>query len=92
MLELVRWRAVSTDTRMRHPTVQMTQKMLGNVHIFLFSSEPFKFTEVHIGEFREKGKLPRKIMRMINGEMVPWYGSRMTQGLNYLRQAATETK
>jgi hypothetical protein len=92
MLELVRRRAVLKDTRMRHPTVQMTQKMLDNVHIVLFSSEPFKFTEVHIGEFREKGKLPRKIMRMINGEMVPWYGSRMTQGLNYLRQAATETK
>jgi hypothetical protein len=66
--------------------------MLDNVHIGLFSSEPFKFTEVHIGKFREKGELPRKIMRMINGEMVPWYGSRMTQGLNYLRQAATETK
>jgi len=92
MLELVRWRAVSTDTRTRHPTVQMTQKMLDNVHIAFFSSEPFKFTEVHIGEFREKGKLPRKIMRMINSEMVPWYGSRMTQGLNHLRQAATETK
>ena len=70
----------------------MTQKMLDNVHIGLFSSEPFKFTEVHIDEFCEKGKLPRKIMRMINGEMVPWYGSRMTKGLNYLRQAATETK
>jgi hypothetical protein len=72
MLELVRWHAVSTDTRVRYPTAQMTQKMLDNVHIVLFSSEHFKFTEVYIGKSREKGKLQRKIMRMINGEVVPW--------------------
>jgi ABC-type Fe3+-hydroxamate transport system substrate-binding protein len=92
MLELVRWRPVSTDTRVRYPTVQMTKKLLDGVDIVLFSSEPFKFTEDHISEFREKFKLPRKIMRMIDGEMVSWYGSRAIQGLNYLRQAATETK
>jgi hypothetical protein len=67
-------------------------KNVGEFTYFLFSSEPVKFTEVHIGEFREKGKLSRKIMRMINGEVVPWYGSRMIQSLNYLRQAATEAK
>jgi len=66
--------------------------MLDNLHIIFFSSEPFKFTEFYIGKYREKGKLPRKIMRMIYGKMAPWHGSRMTKGLSYLRQAATETK
>lgn len=66
--------------------------MLENVHIFLLSSGPFKFTEDHIGEFREMFKLPRKIVRMIDGEMAPWYGSRTIQGLNYLWPATTVTK
>ena len=92
MLELVRWRAVSTDTRVRYPTVQMTQKLLDGVDIVLFASEPFKFTEDHIAEFRHKFKLPGKIMRVIGGEMVSWYGGRAIQGLNCLRQTATETK
>lgn len=92
MLELVRWRTVSTDTRVRYPTIQMTPKLLEGVDIVLFSTEPFKFTEDHIAEFRDKFRLPRKPMRIIDGEMVSWYGSRAIQGLNYLRQTATETK
>ena len=92
MLELVRWCTVATDTRVRYPTVQLTPKLLESVDIVLFSTEPFKFTEDHIAAFREQNKLPRKTMRIIDGEMVSWYGSRAIQGLNYLRQAATETK
>mgnify|MGYP002640347115 CR=1 FL=1 len=92
MLELVRWRTVSTDTRVRYPTVPMTQKLLDGVDVVLFSTEPFKFTEDHIAEFRAKFKLPGKTLRMIDGEMISWYGSRAIQGLNYLRQAATETR
>jgi hypothetical protein len=92
MLELVRWRTVATDTRLRYPTVQITPKLLEGVDTVLFSTEPFKFTDDHIAAFREQYKLPRKTMRIIDGEMVSWYGSRAIQGLNYLRQAATETK
>ena len=92
MLELVRWRTVSTDTRVRYPTIQMTPKLLEGVDIVLFSTEPFKFTEDHIAEFRNKFRLPRKPMRIIDGEMVSWYGSRAIKDLNYLRQTSTETK
>jgi ABC-type Fe3+-hydroxamate transport system substrate-binding protein len=92
MLELVRWRTVSADTRVRYPTVQLTQKLLDGVDIVLFSTEPFKFTEDHIVEFREKFNLSNKTMRMIDGEMISWYGSRAIQGLEYLRHTATETK
>lgn len=92
MLELVRWRTVSTDTRVRYPTIPMTQKLLDGVDVVLFSTEPFAFTEEHIAEFKAKFKVSGKTLRMIDGEMVSWYGSRAVQGLTYLRQLATETR
>lgn len=91
MLELVRWRTVSTDTKVRYPTLQMTPALLEKTDIVLFSTEPFSFTEEHVDEFRDKFRTGRKTLRMIDGEMVSWYGSRAIQGLSYLRQAAAET-
>jgi len=90
MLELVRWRTVSADTRVRYPTLQITPKLLESTDIVLFPSEPYAFDETHIEAFRERFKTGRKTLRMIDGEMVSWYGSRAVKGLTYLRQLASE--
>ncbi len=91
MLELVRWRTVSTDTKVRYPTLQITPKLLEAVDIVLFASDPYAFDDAQVEAFRERFKTGRKTLRMIDGEMVSWYGSRAIKGLTYLRQAATET-
>lgn len=92
MLDLVRWRNVTSDTKVRYPSVQITPKLLETVDIVLFSSEPYSFSEEDIEAFRVKYRTGRKTLRMIDGEMISWYGSRAIQGLTYLRQMATDTK
>lgn len=92
MLDLVRWRNVAVDTKVRYPSVQITPKLLEAVDVILFSTEPYRFTEEDVEAFRAKFRTGRKTLRMIDGEMISWYGSRAIEGLTYLRQAATETK
>lgn len=91
VLDLVRWRNVVSDTKVRYPGVQITPKLLDSVDLVLFSTEPYRFTEEDIEAFRAKHRVGRKTLRMIDGEMISWYGSRAIRGLTYLRQAAAET-
>jgi len=47
----------------------------------LLSTEPYRFTERHLAEAAERFGAPA---RLIDGELVSWYGSRAAAGLRYL--------
>ncbi|MBV8635892.1 MAG: ABC transporter substrate-binding protein [Burkholderiaceae bacterium] len=68
---------------LRYPQFEWNADLLAGIDEILLSSEPYRFTEAHVAELgRETGKP----VRLVDGEMFSWYGSRAIQGLRYLQE------
>jgi hypothetical protein len=52
----------------------------------LLSSEPYRFGDAHLGEARRL--CPNARARLVDGELLSWYGPRAVLGLRYLREIA----
>lgn len=52
-----------------------------NPDVIMLSSEPFPFTEEHMTEV--KSIVPNAIVRLVDGEMFSWYGSRLMKAPDY---------
>ena len=67
-----------------------TKRLVSEVEEELLSSEPYRFTEAHVAEVSARlqalGSEAR--VRLIDAEMVSWYGSRAVRGLRYLAEFA----
>ena len=74
----------------RYPALQGNEPWLAEVQQVLLSSEPYRFSAEHIAEAQRL--CPNAQVRLVDGEMLSWYGPRAVPGLRYLRQigAATE--
>jgi len=88
VLRLVRWRTLGHSETVRYPEIALSDGILDAADLVLFSSEPFPFAANHLREFdrafpRHAGKA-----RLIDAEMVSWYGSRATRGMDYIRDLA----
>ena len=70
----------------RYPVVHGNEPWLAQVDQVLLSSEPYAFTQAHVDE--AKGLCPHAQVRLVDGEMLSWYGARTVPGLRYLRQIA----
>jgi ABC-type Fe3+-hydroxamate transport system substrate-binding protein len=84
-LALAGWDTLPATTRVRYPELQLDAAMLANVDHVLLSSEPYRFRERDIDVVQKL--LPpgaRCSVRLIDGEMTSWYGSRAIHGLDYL--------
>jgi ABC-type Fe3+-hydroxamate transport system substrate-binding protein len=73
----------------RYPQFHGDDVASWNADAILFSSEPYQFSE---SDFKETfnwapGHVPR---RLIDGEMLSWYGPRAIAGLRYLRSFRDE--
>ena len=85
--ELASARGASPDAA-RYPEVDVTA-FAGRVDEVLLSSEPYRFRAKHLAEV--EALVPGALVRLVDGEMTSWYGSRAVAGLRYLREfAATE--
>lgn len=84
MLELVGLRTLPASAEQRYPTVTLDAALLGTADQVLFASEPFPFRDHHLASFREAFPEHAGKARMIDAEMVSWYGSRAIAGLSYL--------
>jgi len=69
----------------RYPKISLEESWLQDVELVLLSSEPYRFQEKHLDEIKNTLKKP---VRLIDGEMTSWYGSRAIAGLEYLRHFA----
>jgi hypothetical protein len=49
----------------------------------ILSSEPYRFTGQHVDALERQIGKP---VRLVDGEMLSWYGSRAIKGLGYLAQ------
>lgn len=84
-LALAGWDTLPAKTRVRYPEIELDAAMLANVDHVLLSSEPYRFRERDIGVVQKL--LPPGAhcsVRLIDGEMTSWYGSRAIRGLDYL--------
>ena len=83
MLALLGWQTVPSTTQQRYPVLTVGALRGLNADLCLLSSEPYPFRDKHIAELQGLlgGDTP---VRLIDGEMISWYGSRAIAGLRYL--------
>lgn len=88
MLELIGWRQWDSGLPqaehggLRYPQFEWDATLLGAIDEILLSSEPYRFTASHVAELAGETGKP---VRLVDGEMFSWYGSRAIQGLRYLQ-------
>lgn len=70
----------------RYPEFSLQDDWVRNARLVLLSSEPFMFRERHLAALAALPAMAGKRLRLIDGEMTSWYGSRAIAGLAYLRE------
>jgi len=70
----------------RYPEFSLDDAWLADADVVLLSSEPYMFREKHVAGLAALPAFSGKPVRLIDGEMTSWYGSRAIEGLAYLRE------
>jgi ABC-type Fe3+-hydroxamate transport system substrate-binding protein len=65
----------------RYPEIGLENLELSKADIIFLSSEPFPFKEEHILEL--KTQFPKKTIKIVDGELFSWYGSRLLKSYSY---------
>jgi ABC-type Fe3+-hydroxamate transport system substrate-binding protein len=68
----------------RYPVVDVASPWLADVEEVLLSSEPYRFGPHHRAE--AQALCPAARIRLVDGELISWYGPRAVAGLRYLRE------
>ncbi len=69
---------------LRYPTLAGNEPWLASAQQVLLSSEPYAFGAAHLAE--AQALCPNARVRLVDGELLSWYGPRTAAGLRYLRQ------
>lgn len=85
MLALKGWSHWHADDAARYPQFDWKPELLAGIDEVLLSSEPYRFTQQHVDELALQLGKP---VRLVDGEMLSWYGSRSIAGLRYLSEMA----
>ncbi len=72
----------------RYPEVDPAQLARLAPDVLLLSSEPFPFKERHVEELREI--CPQTVIRLVDGALFSWYGSRLLFAPGYFRKLRGE--
>lgn len=80
MLDLAGFSNVAAHST-RYPEVTVAQMQAWQPDWVLLSSEPYPFREKHLQELQHL--LPQARVRLVDGEMFSWYGSRMKEAAAY---------
>lgn len=67
----------------RYPELNSSELLNLNPDYLLLSSEPFPFKQKHIDYFKEL--LPNSQIRLVDGELFSWYGSRLVFASEYFQ-------
>ncbi len=79
------WQNALAD-KTRYPEIKLEDLKDKGVDLVLLSSEPYPFKEAHIAEI--KAVLPHAEVKLADGEMMSWYGSRMKLAAGYMNSLA----
>ena len=74
------------DGGIRYPKLTLEEPWITGIEVVLLSTEPYLFREKHVAQIASLPVFSGKSVRLINGEMTSWYGSRAIGGLAYLRE------
>lgn len=83
MMAEIGWQCWQSPGTERYPKFEWSDALVGAIDGVLLSSEPYRFTEVHADVLERQIGKP---VRLLDGEMMSWYGSRAIKGLRYLRE------
>lgn len=84
MMEEAGWRCgAPRDSAVRYPVFSWSDELVRGIDGVLLSTEPYAFTEAHADALERQIGKP---VRLVDGEMMSWYGSRAISGLRYLRR------
>lgn len=78
---LTRCGLVNVFDQQRYPVMSDEMLLSAKPQLILLSSEPYPFKQKHIDEFAQL--LPNAIIKLVDGEMFSWYGSRMLYAPEY---------
>jgi ABC-type Fe3+-hydroxamate transport system substrate-binding protein len=92
MLELVSWETLPARADARYPVLELDRALLDAADLVLFSSEPYRFQPADLEKFACDYDCSREKLRLIDGEMTSWYGSRAIEGLAYLGRFAKDSE
>lgn len=70
--------------RPRYPEISSEELLERSPDLIFLSSEPYPFSEKHLAEFRAMA--PHSKIKMVDGEMFSWYGSRLLKSFTYFEQ------
>ena len=89
LLATVNWNTVGAPAAVlgagkRYPEVALTDATLRDVDLVLLSSEPYAFTAANAREFRAAFPAHATKVRLVDGQLLSWDGSRAILGLEYL--------
>ena len=82
------WQIINYPSKERYPKITLDNTLIEQVDLVLFSTEPFPFTAKHIDQFRQDFPDHGSKAKLIDAEMVSWYGSRAITGLRFLTEFA----
>jgi ABC-type Fe3+-hydroxamate transport system substrate-binding protein len=68
----------------RYPALRGDEPWLAGVREVLLSSEPYAFSHEHVAQ--AQALCPQARVRLVDGELLSWYGPRTAAGLRYLRE------
>ena len=92
MMEEIGWKCwrpremAGVEAGLRYPVFTWSDEVVRSLDGVLLSSEPYRFTEAHVDALEKQVGKP---VRLLDGEMMSWYGSRAIAGLRYLRELVT---
>lgn len=68
----------------RYPVIRGDEPWLAQIDDVLLSSEPYSFDDRHVAA--AQALCPRARVRLVDGELLSWYGPRAAAGLHYLME------
>jgi iron complex transport system substrate-binding protein len=71
----------------RYPEIELQDKVLKNADCIFLSSEPFPFKTEDMEFIKEK--FPTKEVKIVDGELFSWYGSRLRHSFDYFKTLHT---
>jgi ABC-type Fe3+-hydroxamate transport system substrate-binding protein len=90
MINRCGWSNVFANHAKRYPEITINDIINSNPELILLSSEPFPFKQKHIEELKQH--IPKSIIKLIDGELFSWYGSRLIKSPEYFLQIIKETE
>jgi ABC-type Fe3+-hydroxamate transport system substrate-binding protein len=86
VLERAGW--INAVEKSRYPELSSSELKAYSPDLIFLSSEPYPFKERHLAEFREI--CPDAQVRIVDGEMFSWYGSRLLRVPSYLQTLSAQ--